>query len=234
MDVEDDLELEEGDLLDVDDTAAEDDSAQGVSEDGDAASDDPDLDGAFQPQSAPRDTPGTGSGPQENSAKSSTLALDTVCELGAAEVRRHAHNNQIAHHVAQSVPMKHMMGTSMPVTIPGFGNRGAIAVPARAMPEQAMAQTFIPPHQYSVQCSQMSPSWIGESPGTALKRHKLRARNAILQLTGFLEPGGGGGMALQAENGTDRQGIVIPRASQHMGGLSRALGVGSPANSGHS
>ena len=51
-----------------------------------------------------------------------------------------------------------------------------------------MPATFVPPHQLS-QDTDFKFSWTGASPGAAVKKERLRSRNAILQSTGFLEAG---------------------------------------------
>jgi Senescence regulator len=52
----------------------------------------------------------------------------------------------------------------------------------------AVAATFVPPHQLSRQ-EDFAFSFSGASPSATIKRDRLRARNAILRSTGFLEPG---------------------------------------------
>lgn len=62
---------------------------------------------------------------------------------------------------------------------------GEQAMPAD--PEPQYPATFVPPHQFS-QRDDFMFSFTGDSPGVALKRERLRARNVILKSTGFLEP----------------------------------------------
>jgi hypothetical protein len=73
--------------------------------------------------------------------------------------------------------------------------------PGGAEPREAAA-TFIPPHQLSKQDDFMF-SFTGASPGAGLKRERLRARNAILRSTGFIEPVGGSSAAAAAAAAAD-------------------------------
>lgn len=82
-----------------------------------------------------------------------------------------------------------MQGTSAPIAIPNMMNRWRTdSRSGNGQPEAA--STFIPPHQLSKQDDFMF-SFTGASPSAALKRERLRTRNAILRSTGFLEPGQG-------------------------------------------
>jgi Senescence regulator len=82
-------------------------------------------------------------------------------------------------------------GTSVPISIPSWRvkNRDA-SLENGAGPQDSEPQypaTFVPPHQLSVK-NDWAFSFTGDSPAGALKRERLRSRNAILKSTGFLEP----------------------------------------------
>lgn len=95
------------------------------------------------------------------------------------------------------------LGTSAPIAIPAMMGRWRSDA-ADGRPGEA-ASTFIPPHQLSKQDDFMF-SLTGASPSATLKRERLRARNAILRSTGFLEPQAGAGGA----GGAPASGIAIP------------------------
>lgn len=114
-------------------------------------------------------------------------------------------------------PTLPLQGSSVPIAIPnlsrwkspsdapapaGPGAKAAAAPgadPRGAAPHAAGG--FVPPHKLTRQ-EDFTFSFNGASPSGCLKRERLRARNAILRSTGFLEPkeggggaGGGGGVA---------------------------------------
>ncbi|GLC34960.1 hypothetical protein PLESTB_001183200 [Pleodorina starrii] len=158
-----------------------------------------------------------------SSAKSSVtvtaLGLDTGAELPheAAELS----GDQLAgfRPIAASMPatMGHIrMGSSVPVSIPSAHmNRWKKAEPTPDSPAAQYAPaTFVPPHQLS-QVNEFMFSFTGDSPSVAIKRERLRVRNAILKSTGFLEPG------VQSINNIglqERERLVVAA-----GGLSQAL-----------
>ncbi|KAF5832912.1 hypothetical protein DUNSADRAFT_11024 [Dunaliella salina] len=134
--------------------------------------------------------------------------------------------------MASSVPVRSSnikMGSSVPVNIPmgaamrarGLGGQGA-GGPGDPAGEDAAA--FIPPHQFSQRDDFTMGSFVpGETPGMAIKRDRLRVRNAILRSTGFLE------------NNPPIPHVVgsIPEKPSYkgLGGLSQAIkAVGSPAS----
>ncbi|KAJ9506458.1 hypothetical protein QJQ45_019448 [Haematococcus lacustris] len=113
-------------------------------------------------------------------------------------------------------------GSSVPMNIPfkmvqqalpGMAGPAAIAYPA----------TFVPPHQLS-QREDFTFSFTGESPAVGIKRDKLRARNAILKSTGFLEKSGAGAGS-PSRSSMDKGSLT----KSMVGGLSQALhAAGSP------
>jgi hypothetical protein len=72
-------------------------------------------------------------------------------------------------------------GTSAPIAIPNMA-RWRPGAPDSGAPKE-VATTFIPPHQLSRQ-DDFHFSLVGASPAGALKRDRLRTRNAILRSTG--------------------------------------------------
>lgn len=94
-------------------------------------------------------------------------------------------------------------------------------------PEPQYPATFIPPHQFS-QREDFMFSFTGESPGVALKRDKLRTRNAILKSTGFLEPEVRTVASIGAQ---ERQRVMLGFTT---GGLSQALQGATIASALHS
>ena len=84
------------------------------------------------------------------------------------------------------------LGTSMPITIPMLQRRGS--GPVFAGDDPAGPATFVPPHliQRSGEggasgAAGLAASQPGASPSNEAKRERLRARNAILRKTGFIE-----------------------------------------------
>lgn len=125
-----------------------------------------------------------------------------------------------------------VQGTSVPISIPSLnrwklGADGSDAaqqgVPGEDSQQAGVAPqpvpyypaTFVPPHQLS-QREDFMFSFTGESPGVALKRSKLRTRNAILKSTGFLEPEARTVASIGAQ---ERQRVMLSLT----GGLSQAL-----------
>eukprot|EP00879_Flechtneria_rotunda_P014496 GHRR01015148.1.p5 GENE.GHRR01015148.1~~GHRR01015148.1.p5 ORF type:complete len:105 (+),score=38.76 GHRR01015148.1:534-848(+) len=82
---------------------------------------------------------------------------------------------------------------------------------------QDAASTFIPPHQLSKQDDFMF-SFTGASPSAALKRDRLRTRNAILRSTGFLEPQAG-----QSTAAASLQGAIVLARTPVQSSLTAAL-----------
>lgn len=88
----------------------------------------------------------------------------------------------------------------------GAAPAGPVAAPAPRPPagDDTPGKKFVPPHQLT-RHEDFTFSFNGASPSACLKRERLRARNAILRSTGFLEPkdgpGGGGGALLSASVG---------------------------------
>ncbi|KAI8474313.1 MAG: hypothetical protein J3K34DRAFT_518269 [Monoraphidium minutum] len=152
--------------------------------------------------------------------------------------------------VAASLPARPsavMMGSSVPIAIPPMarwkpsetppagaaaaalaapGAAASCAVPAAAGAGAAPAAgRFVPPHQLT-QHDDFQFSFNGASPSAGLKRERLRARNAILRSTGFLEPkpggegGGGGGLAIPGAAGGE------PGGGSGGGGVAQSLPVG--------
>lgn len=133
--------------------------------------------------------------------------------------------------MASSVPVRSSnikMGSSVPVNIPmgaamrarGLGGQGP-GDPGGAGEDAA---AFIPPHQFSQRDEFTMGSFVpGETPGMAIKRDRLRVRNAILRSTGFLENNSPVPHAV---------GSIPERPSyKGLGGLSQAIkAVGSPAS----
>ncbi|EFJ49831.1 hypothetical protein VOLCADRAFT_89698 [Volvox carteri f. nagariensis] len=128
-----------------------------------------------------------------SSAKSSLTitALDTGAELPHQAADGPDDQQPGFRPIAASMPASssHIrMGSSVPVSIPHM-NRWK---KPEAQPDSPTAQyapaTFVPPHQLS-QVNEFMFSFTGESPSVAIKRDRLRVRNAILKSTGFLEPG---------------------------------------------
>lgn len=104
----------------------------------------------------------------------------------------HHHVSQGHHHHQQQQQQKayHRLGTSAPIAIPNMSAWRGPADKAAGGRAGDMAGTFIPPHQLSRQ-DDFTFSFTGASPSATLKRERLRARNAILRSTGFLEPQAG-------------------------------------------
>jgi len=87
-------------------------------------------------------------------------------------------------------------GSSVPVSIPGMPlfkqarTAGGAAQGAGGLDGPQAPQypaTFVPPHKLSQQNASVFSVNGGASPGTLLKRDRLKMRNAVLQSTGFLE-----------------------------------------------
>lgn len=86
------------------------------------------------------------------------------------------------HRTYKHPPILSSQGTSAPIAIPNMGAwRGG--TDSKGGRQADAASTFIPPHQLSRQ-EDFNFSFTGASPGGALKRERLRARNAILRSTG--------------------------------------------------
>jgi hypothetical protein len=105
-------------------------------------------------------------------------------------------------------------GSSVPIAIPSLprwkaGADGA----AREAPA-----TFVPPHKLATQEDFAFISLTGASPSAGLKRERLRARNAILRSTGFLEPKDGDAAA--GETAGEGDGEAGKAAARGAGGAS--------------
>ncbi|PNH03723.1 hypothetical protein TSOC_010238 [Tetrabaena socialis] len=127
----------------------------------------------------------------ESSAKSSLIHVTLDAEGGVDAADGSGDRLPSLRSMAASMPvsMGHIrMGSSVPVSIPHMGRwKKSDAAPDSPTTQFAPA-TFVPPHQLS-QVNDFMFSFTGDSPSVAIKRDRLRARNAILKSTGFLEPG---------------------------------------------
>ncbi|KAL6764857.1 hypothetical protein V8C86DRAFT_2464803 [Haematococcus lacustris] len=153
------------------------------------------------------------------SAASTTLNVEVVADDRFGDEKRVQFRG-----MACSLPVSAgiKMGSSVPMNIPfkmvqqalpGMAGPAAIAYPA----------TFVPPHQLS-QREDFTFSFTGESPAVGIKRDKLRARNAILKSTGFLEKSGAGAGS-PSRSSMDKGSLT----KSMVGGLSQALhAAGSP------
>ncbi|GIL74038.1 hypothetical protein Vretimale_5004 [Volvox reticuliferus] len=127
-----------------------------------------------------------------SSAKSSLTitALDTGAELPRQAADSTCDQLSGFRPIAASMPATtgHIrMGSSVPVSIPHMNRWKKPEPPTDSPTTQFAPATFVPPHQLS-QVNEFMFSFTGESPSVAIKRDRLRARNAILKSTGFLEP----------------------------------------------
>jgi hypothetical protein len=77
-----------------------------------------------------------------------------------------------------------MQGSSVPICIPGMPIRKKQG-PGAPADEQTYPGTFVPPHE--MQDGQQDAIMFSLTGNEGVKRDRLRARNAILQSTGFLE-----------------------------------------------
>lgn len=121
-------------------------------------------------------------------------------------------------------------GSSVPIAIPSlprWKDGAAGAGGAREAPA-----TFVPPHKLTHQ-EDFSFSFTGASPSAGLKRERLRARNAILRSTGFLEPKDGDGDAAaggdaggEGESGGGRGGPAAAGGEGEGGKAAAARGAG--------
>lgn len=164
-------------------------------------------------------------GPHSGSAKSTTLNVvmeeqEVLLEVGqavqsrgptmwsAAPIRgRPPHAAGAGGYMAQSMPVGGggvKMGSSVPIAIrmgapTPFSNGGA-SRPLEASTAMPSTWRDVPPHELSHR-DEITLAMMGESPGGAMKRDRLRVRNAILKSTGFLEHGAAlpqGGTAVSA------------------------------------
>lgn len=113
--------------------------------------------------------------------------------------------------MAASMPAQRVtvrMGTSAPINIPNMSRWRPGDRPGGAEAREAAA-TFIPPHQLSKQDDFLF-SFTGASPAGGLKRERLRARNAILRSTGFIEPVGGSSAAAEGAEGDEGRPTPAP------------------------
>lgn len=159
-----------------------------------------------------------GAGAGGDSGKSSVLnvALDEDgCEQDTR--RRGA--------VAQSLPAYNVqMGSSLPISIPHLRQWKPDGTAGPAGPMADMPATFVPPHQLS-QRDDFMFSFTGASPSAAIKKERLRVRNAILKSTGFLEQ--------QPGVTLPPPGLPMPTPARVVGGLSQALTLsGTPDQNG--
>lgn len=152
-------------------------------------------------------------GQQSESSKSTSL-LVTVDDYGTGEYGQDAdtlgslRGRPSREHFA-AIPVR--MGTSAPINIPFLG-RWKKEDPSVAEEVPEHPAEFVPPHQLSQKDHFMSLS--GLSPNASLKREKLRARNAILRKTGFLETNNPAGDMHE-----------LQERSRITGGLSQAFSV---------
>lgn len=158
----------------------------------------------------------------DGSAKSSTLNVsleETVSRRAALPPRPRQHA------VAASMPVaSHVrMGSSVPIAVPNMSRwrqPAAAALPAAAGDSPvagAQPAGFVPPHQFGTMVNDYTFSFTGDSPSMTMKRERLKARNAILKSTGFLEPG----------TGIINIAGLQERRMRTAGGLSQALQQGS-------
>ncbi|KAG2485240.1 hypothetical protein HYH03_016026 [Edaphochlamys debaryana] len=164
----------------------------------------------------------------DTSAKSSLIHEGLAMAMaGADDDEQGDEEDQVPplHHrqIAASMPTHsgHVrMGSSVPVSIPHMGRwKKADQTPdsPTGPAVQFAAATFVPPHQFS-QVNDFTFSFTGDSPSVAIKRERLRARNAILKSTGFLEPGAAAAANLNAR---------VAGGPMAAGGLRLALGGAS-------
>lgn len=162
----------------------------------------------------PVPTYGRNSGQQSESAHSSTLLVtidDCTPDLGAAEADTVGSLKSMARAIpdmSASVPTR--MGTSAPINIPFMGKWKREGTEKQEVAPR-YPSTFVPPHQLSQKDDFLSLTAL--SPAAAIKRDRLRARNAILRKTGFLEGN---------VHAVDSVGLL--EKSRVTGGLSQAFG----------
>ncbi|GFR47991.1 hypothetical protein Agub_g9815, partial [Astrephomene gubernaculifera] len=167
---------------------------------------------------------------EESSAKSSLTAavLDTGADVPQDTAEVSGEQLPSYHPIAASVPVNtgHVrMGSSVPVSIPHMNRWKKGADGGDGPPTQYAPATFVPPHQLS-QVNEFMFSFTGDSPSVAIKRERLRVRNAILKSTGFLEPGAAMGVIGVQVPPMERNHMRTPVAA---GGLSQALHGGGGA-----
>mmetsp|Transcript_6775 Transcript_6775/g.14975 ORF Transcript_6775/g.14975 Transcript_6775/m.14975 type:complete len:216 (-) Transcript_6775:891-1538(-) len=126
-----------------------------------------------------------------NSAKSTTMAVTINEEHGEHEEPHDGISQPVTRpgraFTAPPPPSSNIrMGSSVPINIPFLAERQKKDITGADGVEQQQWGTFIPPHQLS-QRDDFMFSLTGQSPATAIKRERLRVRNAILKSTGFLE-----------------------------------------------
>lgn len=236
--VEETFELEEAEVFGADELNEEEEEAKDAGssdheeqEAAETASDTCDEDDVFGAQ--PTALTKMEMGPNSGSAKSTTLNVvledeGTAGQDAAAGGWGGRAKRSQPRGVACSLPVSTagiQMGSSVPINIPFMGGRGARGplAGAGAGAEPQYPATFVPPYQLS-QREDFTFSFTGESPGAAIKRDRLRVRNAILKSTGFLEhpvlP------AIGLAGVPDRSSLTNKGV---LGGLSQALhAVGSP------
>lgn len=85
------------------------------------------------------------------------------------------------------------MGTSVPIAIPNFSRWPHPSDPSTpAAAAAANGEPFVPPHRMTARGEDFAFTADGGSPSGCLRRDRLRTRNAILRVTGFLEGSGNG------------------------------------------
>lgn len=162
----------------------------------------------------------------DGSAKSSTLNVsleDTVSRRAELPPRPRQHAIAASLPVASNV----RMGSSVPIAVPNMSRWRQPAAAAAAAGDSpvgggAAGQQpvgFVPPHQFGTMVNDYTFSFAGDSSSMTMKRERLKARNAILKSTGFLEPG----------TGIINIAGLQERRVRAAGGLSQALQQGSAA-----
>ncbi|KAG2430579.1 hypothetical protein HXX76_010097 [Chlamydomonas incerta] len=155
--------------------------------------------------------------PNASSAKSSLIQM--TLGMDAPEHQDDAPHPSVRISASMPATSGHIrMGSSVPVSIPHMARWKKADASPDSPTSIAAPATFVPPHQLSGAPPDFAFSFTGDSPSVAIKRERLRARNAILKSTGFLEPGvqSVGTIGVQEQK---RLTLVAPVA----GGLSQAL-----------
>lgn len=108
------------------------------------------------------------------------------------------------------------LGTSAPIGIPNVGSWRMDDGSGEEAPTKNVSATFIPPHCLSQQ-DEFMLSLNGASPSAALKRDRLRVRNAILRSTGFIEMNGEAAQTVYASSAQPRMHSRLTQALTTIG-----------------